>query len=364
MATIADELIGLFEQFKAAHEGRYDKLVADIANLEHVLTKGQTAGIVGDFSATQSGRKYMNVAGQMVPILACNEKLQAFTPAVEGDERFTIGDFVKANLGLPFQGAVTSGPATVPTYVGSEIIDLVRAQATVVRAGSGTINLDGPTNLARVAADPIVHQHTEGAADVTESDVTIEAVACNPKALVALVPLSAEIVADSANLDAVLNTSLAAAFAQKLDALCLATLLADTNIPTSLAAHATATWAGTLLAIAAAMNANQGIPASYIMNAGDFVTRSGLLASTSGNWLGKPPFLANMQELPTTSIGAGTAIFGNFADAFAITVRQDVKLEVIRYAKPGSYSHLLVAHARMDGIVLQPDLLFNQKLAP
>ena len=361
--SVADELIGLFEQFKAAHEGRYDKLVSDIANLEQAVGKGQTAGLMGN-SATTAGRKFVNVAGRMVPILACDEKLQAFTPAVEGEDRFTLSDFVKANLGLPYQGAVTSGPATVPTYVGSEIIDLVRAQATVVRAGSGTINLDGPTNLARVTADPTVHQHTEGAADVSESDVTVEAVACNPKALVALVPLSAEIVADSANLDAVLNTSLAAAFAQKLDALCLATLLADANIPASSVAHATATWAGTLLAIAAAMNADQGIPASYIMNAGDFVTRSGLLASTAGSWLGKPPFLAGMQELPTTKLTAGLAIFGNFADAFAITVRQDVKLEVVRYAKPGSYSHLLVAHARMDGVVLQPDLLFNQKLVP
>jgi hypothetical protein len=265
-------------------------------------------------------------------------------------------------MGMEVKNAVVSGPATVPTYIGADIIDAVRAVSTVIRAGAGTIAIDGPTNLARITGDPTVYQHTEGAADISESDMTYTAVSANPKALVAIIPLSNEVVSDSANLDAVLQVSLAGAFASKLDQLCLATILADTNIPKSAVAHATATWTGTLLAIAAALNANQELPTSYIMNAGDFITRAGLLASTSGAWLGKPPFLSAMQELPTSSIAAGLAIFGEFSRAFAIAARQNVMLEVVRFAKSTSYSHVLVAHARMDGIVLQPGRLFNQKL--
>lgn len=361
-----EELKALFEQFKANHDGRYDKLTADIANIENHIAKNNSAAFHNGGTHNASDRQFVNVDGRQFPILARSEKLADFSESrpADAENRFSIGNYVKANLGLPFQGAVTSGPATVPTYVGSEIIDLVRAQATIVQAGSGTINIDAPTNLARITADPTVHQHTEGNADITESDLTLAAVSCNPKALVALVPLTAEIVADSANLDAALNTSLAGAFAQKLDSLCLAKILADTDIPKSSVAHATATWTGTLLAMAAALNADQSIPGSYIMNAGDFVTRSGLLASTAGSWLGKPPFLANMQELPTTKIAAGQAIFGDFVRAFSVIVRQNVQLEVVRFSKSTSYTHLLVAHARMDGGVLQPAALFNQKLVP
>ena len=71
--SVADEFIAIFEQFKAAQEGRYDKLVSDIANLEQAIGKGQTAGLMGN-SATTAGRKFVNVAGRMVPILACDER--------------------------------------------------------------------------------------------------------------------------------------------------------------------------------------------------------------------------------------------------------------------------------------------------
>jgi HK97 family phage major capsid protein len=176
-------------------------------------------------------------------------------------------------------------------------------------------------------------------------------VLCNPKALVALVPLSAEVVADSANLDTMLNTSIAAAFAAKLDILCLATILANASIPKSAVAHATATWAGTMLAITAALGLNQHLPAFHISNTADFMGRAGQLASTAGSWLGKPPVLAGMLELATTRMAAGTALLGDMAEAFAIIARQNLNLEVIRFQKPGSYSHVLVAHARMDGVV-------------
>jgi HK97 family phage major capsid protein len=356
-----EEVKNLMEQHNKAQTAKLEEVSSRLDDFE---AKGNRMALFsGNRSNATTSREYVNVAGKLIPILASSEKLINFTTGAPQDgSKFSLGDYVRGNMGMETQNAVVSGPATVPTYVGADIIDAVRAVSTVVRAGSSTINLDGPTNLVRITGDPTIYQHTEGTADISESDMTYAAVSANPKALVAIVPLSNEIVSDSANLDAVLNVSLAAAFASKLDALCLATILADTNIPKSAVAHATATWTGTLLAMAAALTANQELPPSYIMNAGDFITRAGLLASTSGSWLGKPPFLSGMTELPTSSIAAGLAIFGDFARAFAIAVRQNVQLEVVRFAKSASYSHVLVCHARMDGIVLQPGRLFNQKL--
>ena len=67
-----------------------------------------------------------------------------------------------------------------------------------------------------------------------------------------------------------------------------------------------------------------------------------------------------MAELQTSVLTAGTALFGNFAEAFALAVRSDLRVEVVRHAKPTSGSHLLVAHCRIGGIVLQPGKLYRQ----
>jgi hypothetical protein len=43
-----------------------------------------------------------------------------------------------------------------------------------------------------------------------------------------------------------------------------------------------------------------------------------------------------------------------------VAMRQELRVEVVRHAKPTSGSHLLVAHMRADFVVLQPGRLFKQ----
>jgi hypothetical protein len=178
--------------------------------------------------------------------------------------------------------------------------------------------------------------------------------------LACTIPLTVEVVQDSPNLDALLNVALAGAFAAKLDALCIATLLADANIPDSAAGQDPAVWLKVLEAVGAALGLNQRLPSAHISAPADWIARASQLASTAGTWLGKPPALSAMAELQTTGLTAGTALFGNFAEAFAIALRSDLRVEVVRHAKPTSASHLLVAHMRADGVVLQPGHLFKQ----
>jgi HK97 family phage major capsid protein len=215
--------------------------------------------------------------------------------------------------------------------------------------------------LARIIGDPTVYQHTENTDDIVESDIDLEPVTANPKMLAALIPLTQEVVSDSPNLNAALNMAIAAAFGAKLDALSLATILADTDIPTSAAGQDPALWQKCLEAVSAAMTANQPLPSSMITSTADFIARAAQLASTAGSWLGKPPVLSGMSEHPTTGVTAGTAIYGGFAQAFALAMRQELRLEVIRWKNPGKATHLLVAHMRADGVVLQPKRLFIQQ---
>ncbi len=256
-----------------------------------------------------------------------------------------------------------SSTAVVPVAVSSRIIDRVRAVSTIVQAGAGTIRIDGPVNAARITGDATVIEHTENGNDVTESDITFSSVSLNPKTLICSVPLTMELVADSSNLDDLLNVALENAFATKLDELAIAKILADAGVPASGVAQLCTTWTGTMLAVASMLAADQKLPMAIVGNTADFIARAGILASTAGSWLGAPPVLSATQELYTTSIVAGRAILGDFAAGIAFALRQELTMEVVRFGKVGTGSHLLVAHLRAAPVVLQPGRLFIQKTA-
>jgi hypothetical protein len=317
----------------------------------------------GDGTCSRDGFS-VEIGGRIVPMLAKDQRMTSFCPRPAGEDVFTLGAYVRHSMGLTETRAIASGPALVPTYVSAEIIDLVRALTVVVEAGAGTIPLVGPSNAARISGDPTVYQHTEATTDISESAPTVVAVSLNPKVLAAAIPIPMEVAADSQNLDSVLNRAIAGAFAAKLDVLSIATILADANIPDSAVAHDPATWTGTMLAITAALAANQRLPQVHISTPANFMARASILESTAGGWLGKPPVLANMRELFTSSMTTDVAVFGDFAAGFAIAMRQDIQAEMLRFQKYTSAQHVLMVTARMDGVVLQPAQLYIQKKTP
>ncbi len=255
--------------------------------------------------------------------------------------------------------AVASGPALVDSVLSLRIIDLMRANNTLVNAGVPTVVVaDGGSIFGRITGDPTAHQHTEGANDITVSDMTVDAVTAKPKAIVIRVPLTAEVVADSPNLSAMLEMSCAAAIGQKADSLGLASLDAD-DIAKSASAQDPATWQKTLEAVGSALGADITMPTAMIGSEADFVARAGQLASTAGSWLGKPPALSGMAEYPTTKIAAGKAYLGGFDRGVILAVRQQIRFEIIRFADPGRYSHELIAHTRLDFVVTQPAALYR-----
>lgn len=343
-----------FDEFKKRAFDRLDAVEEATKEAEKKAGRPMLGG-AGKASG-ETGVKYLHTkTGRELPFLSAK---QSYADLIGNEsEGFTIGDYVRDAIVGSSKAA--SGPALVPSGILGQVVDAVRRKTVIVEAGAGTIMIEGPTSLARLTQDPTVYQHTEGVEDIIESDVLAEPVTLNPKLLACLIPLSVEVVADSTNLDAVLNTALAGAFAAKLDALCIAKLLADTRIPKSAAAHDPANWLKMVEAIAAAMALDQGMPLSHISSPADFMARVAQL-DTNGCWLGKPPALAEMRELFTTGLTSGTGLFGDFAAGFAVALRSELRVEVVRHQKPGSAEHLLVAHMRADGVTLQPGRLFKQ----
>ncbi len=356
--TTTQEIADLIEQQGTQIKTWQEKQEEKLAWLTAALVEKNLKDALGGTGKSTSGevKHLMTADGRKLPFLKAEQK---FADLYRGEtSQFNLGEFCRdAVVGST---KAVSSIALVPMFVGSQIIDAVRAQVVINAAGAGTIAIDGPTTLARLTTEPVVFQHTEGATDIDESDAIVAPVTLNPKVLAVLIPLSVELVQDSPNLDNLLNAALAGAFAAKLDALCIARLLADSDIPESETAHDPALWAKLLEAVGAALLLNQRIPFAHISSPVDFIARAGQLASNAGSWLGKPPALAAMLELHTSGLDAGTALFGNFAEAFAIAMRSELRVEVVRHAKPKSGSHLLVAHMRADGVVLQPGKLFRQ----
>ena len=346
LAGTIEQIADKFDEFKSSQESRLDKIETRLSRPGAFLTADGSPAI----------EMLKSVDGREFPLLRKGDRL-----ASRGSEggAFSIGEFTREAI-VGSRKAVGSGPALVPTGLSDAFIDDIRAQTVLVEAGARTVVIDGPRVFAKITQDPTVHQHTENADDITESDVLTAPVTIDPKMLVAIVPLSEEVVADSPNLDQILRTSLAGAFAQKLEALAIAKLIADASIPESAAGQDPALWAKVLEAISAAMGAGQRLPVAMVSSAADFIARAGQLASTSGAWLGRPPALSAMLELPTSNLAAGTGFFGDFSRGVLIGSRSELRLEVVRWQKPTQGQHALVAHARMDAYIVQPKALFRQ----
>jgi len=348
-------------RFKEKYDGKIENLERQLNAIETAVARSEFPCPGSSSHVTPNGGIFaVTIDDRKIPALASSEKLSNHFRQGSGDS-WNIGDFVKGSMGLQIQASVLErGTATVPTYVSSQIIDAIRAKARIVQAGALTIPINGPTNLCRIVSDPTVSEHTEAANDVSESIPVFSPITLDPKSLVALIPLSMELVQDSPNLDSALQTSIAAAFATKLDTLSLAVILADTSILDSSTGEDTETWAGTLTAVGSALAADQDLPKALICGPGDFIARAGIIGD-AGLWQGPPPVLKNMQDLFTSSMSDGTAVLGDFQAGFGIAVRQELRLEVVRFAKPTYASHVLVAYARMAGYVLQPGALYIQK---
>ena len=70
--------------------------------------------------------------------------------------------------------------------------------------------------------------------------------------------------------------------------------------------------------------------------------------------------LLPMEDLFSTMMTAGKGILGNFEKGLMLAMRQELRLEVVRWQKPGSATHLMVAYMRAGFYTVQPKTLFRQ----
>ncbi|PSJ18452.1 phage major capsid protein [Nitrosomonas supralitoralis] len=349
-----------FGSFKAAHDEKFNGLQEQADRLEEILNRPLNGTPKAEVS--QPNRFAVTVQGKKIPVLGREDRLASyFRPQPSnGDQEWSLSGFVRNSMGLGHNNSVLErGSATVPEFLASQIIDSIRANNTLIKSGALTLPLDGKTAIGRIDTDPIAYAHVEGISDISESLPVFSPIVLDPEMIAVQIPLSVEIVADSANLDLLLRTSIAAAVAKKLDTLGITALLADANIPESAAGEDTETWSGLIAAAGSHIAADGDWPKAVISNAADYTKRISQLAG-DGHWISKPPELLPMSDLFTSSMTAGKSIMGSFEKGLLLGMRQELRLEVVRWHQAASASHLLVAYMRGAFYTVQPKALYRQ----
>ena len=356
-------VMSAFNGFKERQDAKFNGLQEQADRLEELLNRPLN-GVSSQANAVKPNRYAVTVQGKKIPVLGREDKLSNHfrAPASYDEPEWNLGDFVKNSMGLSNQrsnAVLERGTATTPEFLTSQIIDDIRAKNTLIQSGTLTLPIEGKTVIARIDTDPVAYLHSEGVDDIVESLPVFSPVELDPSMIAVQIPLSVELVADSANLDLLLRTSIAAAVAKKMDVLGITALLADPNIPDSAADEDTEKWSGLIAAAGSHVNLNGDWPKAVISNAGDYAKRISQVAG-DGHWIGRPSELLPMSDLFSTSMTAGKSIMGDFEKALLLAMRQELRLEVVRWQKPGSATHLLCAYMRAGFYTVQPKALYRQ----
>lgn len=219
-----------------------------------------------------------------------------------------------------------------------EIIDFARNQTAVIRAGAVTVPWEGSDRLvmARVAADPTFAVVGENA-EIPKQGMTFDQIGFSAYKIATIISMSRELAADAPNAPAMIEQTLAKAFAVELDRLALVGsgsaepngLLNYTGVNSTDEIGAIS-WEGVHDAAIEVQNRNFS-PSGYICSptiGGDLdIVTTGNGINASKNWLGAPPSLKTAPRYTTKNCPDANLFIGDWSQ-FAIALRQGALLEV------------------------------------
>lgn len=297
-------------------------------------------------------------SGKPVTVLGAEHSGRvAATMGREEQPSFGIADFIRGVAGLRSSEAVrnsltagtdSAGGYAVPSILLPQFIEALIPASTVLQAGGRVTPLEKTAKtfrLARVATVPSAAWRSESGA-VALSDPAFSALDLTPQDLSFYFKVSRELLADSPNIDAMLVSAIAGAFAKELDRASLRGtgsapeirgLLNITNVNavsngTNGASLATTKWANITAAYLAILDANAPPPTACIMANRSLVGFANM-ADTTGQPLERPSLLDPMKFLGTSQVPVNLTVgsstdctemyVGDFTN-FLIGMREDV----------------------------------------
>lgn len=315
--------------------------------------------------------------GQAIHVLKASDKMSDLDTASNG-KQLSVGkclrgivtgrwDHAEAERVAMTEGTLGSGGYLLPSPLSSQIIDRVRNQAQVIRAGAITVPMDAATlAIARVTGDPTAAWHSENGT-LTSSEPTFDRVTFNAQTLASLATMSVELFEDVANLDSLVTNIIGKVLALELDRACLlgtgvapqpkgianqtgvvidnTTFTTNGNVISASAPTGAVAWDWLSKQISALWSVNENPTA--VIYAPRTAGELDLLRATTGQVLPPPGSVANIQRLFTnqvpinqtqgTSNDCSSAFVGDLTAAM-VGMRRDVVVEVSRFANVGATS--------------------------
>jgi HK97 family phage major capsid protein len=251
-------------------------------------------------------------------------------------------------------GSSAGTAALTPDVVAAQVIDRLRANVVVQKLGAQVVPMrSDTTKVPRITGDPTVSWLAEGAT-VTASDATLDTVDFTARRLTGLVKASQEIVEDAApvSVGQVLEASFGGALAVELDRVALkgsGTAPEPRGIRNQSGVSVNATAAAASWAVIAervGVLVGLNIPVDRIGVAVNTASWTTIMsqAEAGGQPIARPPFLADLQVLPTSALAlpaTGELYAGDYSELM-IGIRLGLDFQVLRerYADEGKVGFL------------------------
>jgi HK97 family phage major capsid protein len=234
----------------------------------------------------------------------------------------------------------SAGGFLVPEPLSNRVIDLARNRSYVVAAGAGTVPMTSSTlDIAKLLSDPTVAWTAENAL-IGESDVTFGRASFRANKLACIVRMSSELLEDAANVQTVVENSLASAIALEIDRASLSGTGAGQFL-----GIVNGTNVNTVTSVGTLADYDEFLDAIYAIRGYNFEPNAALYSPTTGKKLAKmvtglasdltklvpPADFANLQKYVTAQLGDTVAVVGDFSQ-YLIGLRSEIRIEISREA--------------------------------
>lgn len=266
------------------------------------------------------------------------------------DKPATVREFGQYMRGLVYgesraagEGSNPAGGFLVAPRYAANVLDLMRTKTQVLNAGATVVPLDSnDVTIAKVISDPDPAWRNEHQA-IANGDITFGAVNFKAKSLAVLVKASFELIEDAENFGDVLATSLAGAFAVKVDHAALYGSGVDPQ-PLGMANWAVQTgaypvggltnWDPLVGAVQDVRTANFN-PNAAIMSEADMAALS-TIKDTNGQYVTAPSYLDGVARLSSGNVTTGNIFVGDWPNLFVgVRTQFEVKVLTERFAENG-----------------------------
>jgi len=340
---------------------------------EQAKAAKMSAGLTGSFAkdpyenkSTYSDGRALDEAGR-IKAYAPHERIS------DGSGDVSLGAFLRAAIDRPrnavernlIQNAIGSDGIELPSFVSDELIDLLRAENPLLRAGGAgarTLSIEGldGQKFVRITGDATSVWHAE-LTEETPTDPTLDAVTLVPKTILALTEVSREVLQDSN----MIEDALTATFTGGINDAILAATFAGTtaNGPAGLGSLVTATEEyanGGAPDFSNFVNAHSDLYAANVPEGGrsnvmapDVWKALNNLQDTTDQPIRKPFGLLDIPDFVSSGVPAGVAYSGDFRNV-VYGFRTSIRIEQFPAAAAKKYASLWLAAIRLDMAVFRP----------